>query len=274
MIEKYENFERPTYVIADSHGDFNTLYSNIVKYLSDCILIIAGDVGLGFYDEEYYRKTFEELNNLMIEKHINCYLIRGNHDEPRYFKEHLINYSNIKTVDDYSIISIGDKNILCIGGAISIDRNIRIKNDEKKYNDNLGWMKLYNPYITQKEVREKTLKTYWKDEIVIYDEEKLNEILVENNIDFVITHTSPSFAWKNGLDEIKYWLDRDEALRDDLSEERENLTKVFNKLIECNREPKKWVYGHFHEHNVETFENTEFIALQNCDFSFDCYQLI
>ena len=71
-----------------------------------------------------------------------------------------------------------------------------------------------------------------------------------------------------------YWINKDEKLQNDLIEERENLSKVYNKLIELNIKPKKWIYGHFHGHNVEMCENTEFIALQNCDFDFDCFLLI
>ena len=276
MIEKYEHASMTTYVIADSHGDFNLLYSNINRYLENCILIIAGDIGLGFYDFKYYNETFENLNNLLIQKHIYCYLIRGNHDDPKYFNEHLINFSNIKTIGDYSIITIGNENILCVGGSISIDRLYRINNDYKKLQNNLIFMKQYNPNITDEEIIKKTYKTYWEDENVIFDENKLNEIVIDNqiNIDYVITHTSPSFVWKQGFSEIMYWINKDENLQNDLIEERENLSKVYNKLIELNIKPKKWIYGHFHGHNVEMCENTEFIALQNCDFDFDCFLLI
>lgn len=277
MIEIYKHADLPTYVIADVHGDFDMLKSNIInnEAIHNCILIIAGDIGLGFYTQNYYLQIFEELNNIFIQKYINCYLIRGNHDDPKYFSEHIINFSNVKSIDDYSIISIGEENILCIGGAISIDRTYRIKNDDSRFVNNKTFMRLYNPNVTDEEVYKKTLKTYWINENVYYDEEKLNEILIENkiNIDYVITHTSPDFAWKQGTDGIKYWINNDEPLEDDLRQERLNLTKVSDKLKECNQEPKKWVYGHFHNHNAEVIENTLYIALINCDYSFDCIEL-
>lgn len=271
MIEKYEHAKTTIYVIADIHGNFDILYNKINENLSDCILIIAGDIGLGFYSYQYYQKAFENINNLLIQKHIYCYLIRGNHDDPSYFKEHKINFSNVKTIDDYSIISVGNENILCIGGAISIDRMYRIKKDLTTFNNNKILMSQYNPNITDEEVNEKTLKSYWINENLYYDENKLKEIDVDVN--YVITHTSPNFVWKQGTNEISYWINNDERLEDDLRQERENMGKVYHKLIECNREPKKWVYGHFHDHNVETYQNTEFIALINCDYSFDCFEL-
>lgn len=276
MVERYEHAKLPTYVIADSHGDFTRLESNIIKHLSNCILIIAGDVGLGFYNKKYYENIFEQINNTLIEKHIYCYLIRGNHDDPKYFKEHIINFSNIKTVDDYSIISVGDENILCVGGGISIDRRVRINNDNKRLHNNIIFMKEYDKNITNEEIIEKTPKTYWKDENVVFNENKLNEIVISNNINinYVISHTSPSFAWKQGFEEIMYWINNDNELENDLINERQNLTNVYNKLIQLNQTPKKWIYGHFHDHNVEEYENTEFIALQNCDFNFDCFNLI
>lgn len=275
MIERYEHAKTQTYVIADPHGNFTYLESNIIKHLSNCIIIIAGDIGLGFYDKKYYENVFEQINNTFIEKHIYCYLIRGNHDDPKYFKEHIINFSNVKTVDDYSMISIGEENILCVGGGISIDRRVRINNDNKKLHNNIIFMKEYDKNITDEEIFEKTPKTYWADENVIFDENKLNEIIDNNiNINYVISHTSPNFVWKQGFNEIMYWINNDENLEKDLNIERGNLTNIYNKLIELKQIPKKWIYGHFHDHNVEKYENTEFIALQNCDFKFDCYCLI
>ena len=46
----------------------------------------------------------------------------------------LFKYSHIKFISDYSIIQTIDGNILCIGGATSIDRVARILN--KSYWDN------------------------------------------------------------------------------------------------------------------------------------------
>lgn len=64
--------------------------------MADTLLIVAGDCGFGF-------------------------------DKPAYFNEERIGYKRWRTVQDYSVISACNHNILCIGGAISIDWERRMK---------------------------------------------------------------------------------------------------------------------------------------------------
>ena len=52
-------------------------------------------------------------------------LMRGNHDNPDYFENRLIDYPRMKTIPDYCVIQFSGNNILCIGGAVSIDREYR-----------------------------------------------------------------------------------------------------------------------------------------------------
>lgn len=261
---------QPIIVIADIHGDFDEFEKNIKKYdIKDCVLIVAGDCGFGFYKEIYYERVFNSINRKFKERNIHCFMIRGNHDDPSYFNESKINYSNVKAIKDYTIITVGNKNILCVGGAISIDRRIRIHN---------YWSRIEHYSITmnvtEEEARSKFLKTYWEDEIPIYDEEKLNKIKNSSiNIDYVVTHTSPSFSFKSDKDGIEYWLENDETLENDLKNEREVFSRIYQKLNDDNHRIKKWVYGHFHEHNTEIINNIEFTALINCDFKFDFKEL-
>lgn len=275
MIELYEHAKLPTYVIADTHGNFDILKDNIMRYenINSCILIIAGDIGLGFYSYEYYNRVFEKLNNLFIEKHIYCYMLRGNHDDPKYFKEHLINFSNVKSIDDYSIIKVGDENILCVGGGLSIDRKNRIENYKNRIKTQRELLKQYTDDV--EDILIKISPSYWEDELPYYDEEKLNLIKENNiNIDYVISHTSPSFCFKSDFEGIKYWIKMDESLLGDLKKEREELDKVLSFIKKSQETLKKWVYGHFHEHYDMLYENTRYVALINCDYSFDCHNLI
>ena len=75
---------------------------------------------------------FSTLNAVLRKINSVLYCIRGNHDDPSYFNDNIINKSNVKLIKDYSIISVGDKNILCIGGAVSIDRKYRISNYQRR----------------------------------------------------------------------------------------------------------------------------------------------
>ena len=65
------------------------------------------------------------------------------------------------------------------------------------------------------------------------ENEKLNELLVNGiNISFVVTHTSPSFCYKNDKNGIEYWINNDSKLNDDLTYERNQLDLILNKLID------------------------------------------
>ena len=113
-----------------------------------------------------------------------------------------------------------------------------------------------------------------ENELPKYNEEKLNELLVNGiNISFVVTHTSPSFCYKNDKNGIEYWINNDSKLNDDLTYERNQLDLILNKLIEDGHMIEKWVYGHFHGHNEEEHDNIKYIALYNSDYIFDYHIL-
>jgi hypothetical protein len=98
---------------------------------SNSLFIIAGDCGLGFNKQKYYDDIFEKFNKILSYNNTFIIFVRGNHDDPEYFDGKRINLSNIKAVPDYSVITAHDKNILCVGGAISLDRTWRIKKKKR-----------------------------------------------------------------------------------------------------------------------------------------------
>ena len=269
-MKRIEVYSKPIYVVADVHGAFD-IFEKYINHneLSDCVIIVAGDSGIGFYRKNYYERIFSSMNNHFIEKNIHCYMIRGNHDDPYYFDGEQINFSNIKAISDYTIISNDKCNILCVGGALSIDRKYRITNYWRKVEDYATVMN-----VTLEEAKSKFLPSYWNDEVPIFDEDILNEIKENGiNIDYVITHTSPSFAFKSDKNGIEYWLKIDDALDNDLNNERSIIDKLYEKLVTDGHIIKNWVYGHFHEHNDEIINNIQFTALMNCDFKFDVKEL-
>jgi predicted phosphodiesterase len=264
-IYKFNNTFKNVYVIGDIHGNFSLLKDLIMMrdYLYDCIMIVAGDSGFGFYSYEYYDKQMTELNMKLLENNINLFFVRGNHDDPSYFEENKIKFSNVETIPDYSIIQVGDDNILCVGGGVSIDRLYRQKNDAntKLGYESIGLSKRFFP-------------SYWPNELPNYDADKLNE-LKENGItiDYVISHTSPSFCFKVGVKGIESWIDADENLFNDLRKERQAMDNIYEHLINDGHPLKKWVYGHFHAHNDEMINNIRFITLQNIEYSVDIHFL-
>ena len=214
-------------------------------YFSNAVFIIAGDCGLGFNKPKYYEDLFEKFNKVLAYNNTYIIMVRGNHDDPAYFDGKRVNLSNIKAVPDYSVISANGKNILCVGGAISLDRTWRIKQEER-----------INRFSTTKK---KTI--YWKDEAPVYNQEALDDITKNVKIDCVVSHTAPSFVNPEshaGLDE---WSIDDTSLASDVMEERRVLDKVFETLRDCDMRPRYWAYGHFDCGFIEKRSDTLFRGL-------------
>lgn len=263
-IYKYNDFIN-TFVIGDIHGHFDLLKDLIIMrdYLSNCILIVAGDSGFGFYPYDYYDKKMTELNMTLLENNIILYFIRGNHDDPSYFEENKIKFSNIETIPDYSVIQVGYENILCVGGGVSIDRKIRQAKDEIRKND-IEIFKLDLEFCP----------SYWEDEFPKYDEVKLNEIKEMGiDINYIVSHTSPSFCFKYGIKGIESWIEGDEELIKDLLYERNQMDLIYNHLKKDGHNVNKWVYGHFHAHNDDNIEGIRFITLNHIDYKEDIHFL-
>jgi len=238
-------------VIGDTHGN-HRLISHRVKalQLTDMTLLHVGDFGIGFKDESEERADLRKLDNVLVEKNCQLYVIRGNHDNPSYFDGKWSDtFKNIHMVPDYTIVNINGDDVLMAGGAISVDRGPRKKD-----------MLLYARQGIHKEL-------YWYDEAFILDEEKLKEI---KGVRYVVTHTCPGFcspvnSFANehmshgGLVE-HFVIEGDDKLKDDCNKERNDLTKMYEILKE-NNFIQKWFYGHFHCSNAEYHDETDFVTV-------------
>ena len=205
-------------------------------------------------------KIFNKLSKTASKLNCEFIFIRGNHDDKKYFDKRLINRKCFKTIPDYSVIQTPLYNVLCIGGAISIDRTYRqlvLKENALKYSIYHG--------CTPNEAEKLCQQVYWDDEPCYYDEEKLSQLKLNNiNIDIVCTHTCPSFTKPFGKENIGYWLSKDENLERDIDNEREVMDKVYNKLKTDGHTLDMWFYGHFHYHNVQFVDKTKFVMLDMC----------
>jgi UDP-2,3-diacylglucosamine pyrophosphatase LpxH len=213
---------------------------------SNTLLFVTGDCGFGFNKEAYYVDLLTKMNRILSYNNTYVVFVRGNHDNPQYFDGEKINLSNIKAVPDYSIVEAKDKVILCVGGAISADRLWRKKQEER-----------INLFKTDDK---KTL--YWDNEAPILDKSKLDEVIEGcDKIDFVVSHTAPSFADPIELGNIKKWEDKDEKLNEDIINERLVMDKIFEYLRDNKRRPLYWVYGHFNFNSLNKRSNTWFKSL-------------
>ena len=111
-------------VSGDIHGEFNQLVHKLcVQYaMRDTLLIVAGDCGFGFDNLGYYDEMVKKNSRRMSEANNWIVFVRGNHDNPAYFDGETFRHRRFIAVPDYSIIQACGHTILCVGGAISIDR--------------------------------------------------------------------------------------------------------------------------------------------------------
>ena len=120
-------------------------------------MIFCGDFGFGFSSPQHETEELLKSNNICQEFNVKCYVLRGNHDDPSYYNtdEPKINLSNIKTISDYTIIQTPEHNILCVGGAISVDRVNRQAVYEHEIQD-----LIINKHYTFEKAKEKA-RLYW-----------------------------------------------------------------------------------------------------------------
>lgn len=228
MKLKFENVSLG--FIGDIHGNFQELQYRI-KPFRDTVFIVAGDCGFGFYNtkEEHIKKMLKSTWNQFLEKrNLTLLFIRGNHDLCTMFTDELFS-DRFRLLRDYSIVTVNDTNILCVGGAVSVDRRFR-----------------------------KTNKDYWLGEEMLHP----NDIPSFESVDIICAHTA-SRNWITHLlppmpDWLKISFDVDKKLIVDTERENEVCDILITEL-----KPKYWIHGHYHVSGRSNYEGTEIISL-NC----------
>lgn len=248
----YEFPEAKSIVVSgDIHGDFTQLvYKCCVQYgLTDTLIIVAGDCGFGFNRPRFYEDLYMSISGRLAKANNWIVFVRGNHDNPAYFDGNKVRYKRWKAVADYSILKACGHTILCVGGAISIDRTWRWSQNVIDW----GEGKL-NPSL------------YWPDERPVYEQAKLDAINDICAIDVVITHTAPSFCELASHHFIEEWLELDENLLKDIKAERKTMDELYAYLYAHSHPLKYWYYGHFHQSWHSEIEGVQYNML-------DCTEL-
>lgn len=230
MLIKLPETIKDLYFVGDIHGNLELIkYYVNTHHLKDSAIFICGDVGMGF-QPKWERAMINYINKKLVLN--NCFVIatRGNHDNPLCFQDVSLTKLNDKPINwlnipDYSIINVANKNILCVGGGISVDRTWRL---EKGY-------------------------CYWENEQIVYQPK------VEEKIDIIVTHSAPTFCYpftKGGF--VMEYAKNDPTLLDDIQTERETLTKVWEDYKDTITH---WYYGHYHANNMQCIDNVWFKLL-------------
>lgn len=217
--------------------------------MRDTLIVVAGDCGFGFNKPGYYDDVYNKCQERLAKANNWLVFVRGNHDNPAYFDGKQVNYERWKAVPDYSILKACGHTILCVGGAISIDRACRMFENRIE----TGEGKL-TPFV------------YWPDEAPVYDQAMLETISRDHTVDVVITHTAPSFCERLSRANIQDWLVKDEDLLEDIKAERKVMDHIQAYLYAHNHPLDYWFYGHFHESWHSEIDNVKYNML-------DCLEL-
>lgn len=238
--ETYTFLEGKSLVVCgDIHGDFNLLVNKIcVQYrLKETVVVVAGDCGFGFEKKGYYDNMVKRNSKRMNEANNWIVFIRGNHDNPAYFDGKTFKHKRFLAIPDYSVVNACGHSVLCVGGAISIDRSYR----KAAWEHHQMKLKRFTCTIDDDPLAP---NYYWQNEGPVYDHTLLTKLLVENDVDTVITHTAPSFCElqeKAGLEE---WAAQDPDLLQDVRLERSTMDSINKEL--SGQSVTHWCYGHFH----------------------------
>lgn len=211
------------YITGDTHREFTRViyltYAN--NTTTNDILIILGDVGIN-----YYGTADCELKQALNDLPITLFCIQGNHEQrpenissykTKKFKNGLVyyeeEYPNILFAKDGEIYIFNNKKTLVIGGAYSVDKEIRIARK-------LGWWEDEQP---SEETKNKVL----------------NMIKKGLTVDVVLTHTCPYKylpyeVFMDGIDQSKV----------------DQSTEKFLDIVEEKINYKKWYCGHYHTEKI------------------------
>lgn len=200
----------PVYILGDTHGMWSVLRHKIEQHdIKSCTIISVGDNGIGFQHRDKCNAAFNALNEFFKSRDIEFMSIRGNHDDPSYFLGG-VKLSNFELLPDYTTREINGEKYLFVGGAISIDRRVRVPHH-----------------------------SYWYDETFVLAPELVQKC------DILITHSGPTWIGDFTKAGIQGWCDKDETLWSECLKERQD-----HDILYSIANPSMGYCGHFHTHTV------------------------
>ncbi len=230
----YRDMKKPKniWLMGDIHGDYfpiKNFYQNNKKFLSkdfrENILILLGDVGINYFLNHRDKETKDKLDRYPF----TYFCIRGNHElRPSELEEQNPSewhqekcFENIVYVEDqhpkilYALDQggeyiIGDKSILVIPGAYSIDKFYRLSH---------GWTWNATEQLSEKE-KENLFNT------------------LKPQYDYILSHTCP-LSWQSYIQDL-FLSQVDQSTVD-------NSMEIFLDKVAAAVKYDRWYWGHYHD---------------------------
>ncbi len=211
------------YITGDKHADFSLIFEFCKNYKTtkDDIMIILGDSGINYYNNQYDYILKDKLKSVPL----TFFIIHGNHEErteniksykTKVFHKGIVyyeeEYPNLLFAKDSTIYEFNKKQVLVLGGAYSIDKDYRLL---------MG----YNWYPSEQ----------MSDD----DKKKALEIIKSKKIDIILSHTCP----------YKY-LPREVFLSNVNPNLVDYSMEYFLDQVEESNNYALWYCGHFHTEKV------------------------
>lgn len=241
--------ERVLIFCADTHGweNFDWLVKKLTESLklehADCIIL--GDFGAGFRDnkglefEKALDKVYDKYKDCLEKRDIVIYTIRGNHDDPKYFKDDKeFSKPNLIFMEDYKIYNIAGRTIFPIGGSVSMDR------------------KCFSNNGTPVDYRTEG-KNWWSGEEIVETNKKTWPL----RVDIIISHDAPSI-----FDPI--YIKKDVSKLSDAEADYENdiwdrcqKGRMYLSEIAKYVNADYWYFGHHHCTYTGEYKNIKYRGL-------------
>lgn len=204
------------YVTGDTHGDFSRFkkFKKDKELTKDDYVLILGDAGILWTEDLHNRRTIKHLDKLPF----TTLFVEGNHTcYPKYKLYPTIKWNggNVTMLSDSvihlqrgQVFTIDNKKIFTFGGALSIDRQYRIKD-----------------------------VTWFEEEVPNYKEEIEGLINLELNsykVDYIFSHDCSESIFQDILYKYKLWNLGTYSLRKYF----ENISKIVDF--------RHWYFGHYH----------------------------
>lgn len=227
--------------LGDIHGNFSLIHQYVKNYdIKDAHIIQVGDFGVGFALLDKERRALGMFHDLFVKNNVIVWAIRGNHDFKPYFDNDPFGFSNIRLVPDYTVLELEGKKILCVGGAVSVDREWRYTGAQRR-----GEFDVVPG------------QSWWKDEVFVLEKEKVVDL---KGINIVVTHTCPSYCPPDntfGFGSFVEGIIRDTGdvgLKTDLNVERQAMNDLFHYLKINGNNIDNHYYGHYHKSEVQNYD--------------------